>query len=90
MHIEDVRQALHSLDSDVLPSWGEITAIPGDRSYWSFAVEPGCIFRFPRHAAIADCLRSELRLLSELAGHVSFQVPQFEWLGLHSGLPFAG
>lgn len=89
MYIADVREALESLP-EPLPEWGEIHEIRGGWSYWTFAVEPDCIFRFPRRDEIADDLRKEIRLLPELAERVSFDVPSFEWKGRHAGRPFVG
>jgi aminoglycoside 2''-phosphotransferase len=90
MRTEEVREALSLLGADGTPRWGEIRPIPGGPSYWSFAVEPDCTFRFPKDAATADCLRNEARLLLELGERVSFQIPRLHWMGRHSGLPFAG
>jgi aminoglycoside 2''-phosphotransferase len=88
--VADVHEALESLDLDSHLVWGEIHEIHGGWSYWTFAVEPDCIFRFPRRDEIADDLRKEVRLLPELAERVSFDIPRFEWRGRHSGRPFVG
>jgi aminoglycoside 2''-phosphotransferase len=90
VQIAEVREALESLSEDPQLAWGETRAIDGRGSYWTFAVEPGCIFRFPKRDEVADDLRKQIRLLPELREGVDFEVPRFEWQGRYAGRPFVG
>jgi aminoglycoside 2''-phosphotransferase len=50
------------------------------------------VFRFAKHAEAAEGLRREIALLPRLAPTLPLDVPQFEYVGEHSGtgLPFVG
>lgn len=83
-------EARRALDRVAGAPAGRAARIEGGWAYHTFAVEPDAIFRFPRSDAVAESLEREMRLLPELARHVSFPVPAFAWRGEHAGRPFAG
>jgi aminoglycoside 2''-phosphotransferase len=99
--IEAVRAALTSLSAppgESMPAAladASIEEVLGGWSFFTFRVgSPGAdewIFRFPRNDAVGRGLEKELRLLPELAGHLSqAAVPVPVAIGRHEGLPFAG
>jgi aminoglycoside 2''-phosphotransferase len=64
--------------------------ILGGWAYYTFALEPGWIFRFPRMKEAVRDLECEIRLLPLVEGRVRFAVPRFESIGEFRGRPFVG
>ena len=84
---QDVREALAPFrDLDV----GRPRPIPGGQAYFTFELDSGWIFRFPRNATVAQALEREMRLLPWLADRLSFAVPRFRYEGRFRDWPFAG
>lgn len=87
MNDAEAREALRGLTGF---EHGEVRQIHGGWAYFTFAVEPDWIFRFPRNPVVARDLAREQRLLPVVSRHVPFAVPRFEWIGRFRERPFAG
>ncbi|MDH5670936.1 MAG: phosphotransferase [Myxococcales bacterium] len=83
---QDVASVLADLGAD----FGAVRAVEQGWSYWTFEVEPGWIFRFPRNDDIARSLEVELEVLPGIEAHVPFAVPHFEHVGSFRGRPYIG
>lgn len=68
----------------------DVRPLRGGWAYWTFEVDGGWIFRFPRNPAVAAQTVKELSLLPLLAGKVGCAVPVPVWRGTHRGRPFFG
>lgn len=81
---DEVRQALRDTGLDAR----EVNPIGDGWANWTFLIDGTLIVRFPRSSEIADATRRELRLLPELARHLSFAVPNPKIVGEWAGQPF--
>lgn len=83
----DSGEAREALDASGVEA-GAVIPIGDGWANWTFLVDEHLIVRFPRNDEIANATRRELRLLPELAGHVSFAVPSPTVVGEWAGRPF--
>ncbi|MEO6317805.1 MAG: aminoglycoside phosphotransferase family protein [Acidimicrobiales bacterium] len=67
---------------------GRVTPVLGGWASWTFELDGRRIVRFPRTDGIADATRRELALLPELAGHLSYRVPEPSHIGEWNSRPF--
>jgi aminoglycoside phosphotransferase (APT) family kinase protein/ADP-ribose pyrophosphatase YjhB (NUDIX family) len=81
---DDARAALAT--AGLTPS-GVVPIGDGEAS-WTFELDGSRIAQFPRNELVARGHARARRLLPELAGHVSFAVPQPETVGEWNGLSF--
>lgn len=71
-------------------SFRSVRPVAGGWAHWTFEVDGGWIFRFPRTDAVAASTARELALLPALARAVDVRVPVPAWSGSHRGRPFFG
>ena len=87
MNVESAREALAGLlEQREIES---IEPIAGGWSFFTFRVGSDRVARFPRNDTVARGLEKEIRLLPELAAHVSYAVPIPGPVGRYQDLPFA-
>lgn len=86
MQTEDVQNVLRQLKLE----FQAVRQSAEGWSFWTFEVEPGWIFRFPRNDVVAESLRREIAVLPKVATCVRFAVPCFEYVGVYGARPFVG